>query len=51
MEELFPKDTTFSVSELTSYIKLSLESYFQSVIVEGEISNFKIPVADTIISH
>ncbi|MBO4759437.1 MAG: exodeoxyribonuclease VII large subunit [Spirochaetaceae bacterium] len=41
MTELFPKDTTFSVSELTSYIKTSLEACFQSVIIEGEISNFK----------
>lgn len=41
MTELFPKDTTFSVSELTSYIKSSLEACFQSIIIEGEISNFK----------
>ncbi|MBO4438395.1 MAG: exodeoxyribonuclease VII large subunit [Spirochaetaceae bacterium] len=41
MTELFPKDTTFSVSELTAYIKTSLEACFQSIIIEGEISNFK----------
>ena len=41
MTEIFPKDTTFSVSELTSYIKASIEACFPSVIIEGEISNFK----------
>lgn len=41
MAEIFPKDTTFSVSELTAYIKASIEACFPSVIIEGEISNFK----------
>ena len=41
MTEIFPKDTTFSVSELTAYIKASIEACFPLVIIEGEISNFK----------
>ena len=41
MAEIFPKDTTFSVSELTAYIKASIEACFPLVIIEGEISNFK----------
>ncbi len=38
---LFPEDTVFSVAQLTSLIKEILEGNFQSVTIEGEISNYR----------
>ena len=40
MNDLFA-DQTFSVSDITSLIKQTLEITFHSVTVEGEISNFR----------
>lgn len=39
--ELFSKDTVFSVSELNSLLKGLIEQSFPSVILEGEISNYR----------
>ena len=38
---LFPEDTVFSVAQLTSLIKETLEGNFQAVTIEGEISNYR----------
>ncbi len=37
----FPKDTVFTVSQLNSLIKGIIEPPFSSIVLEGEISNFK----------
>lgn len=39
--QLFPPDTIFSVSQLTSLIKDILEATFPSIVLEGEISNYR----------
>lgn len=41
MTELFPKDTVFSVSNLTSLIRDLLEGTFSNITLEGEISNYR----------
>jgi exodeoxyribonuclease VII large subunit len=38
---LFPPDTIFSVTQLTTCIKDILETTFPAIILEGEISNFR----------
>lgn len=41
MTELFPKDTVFSVSNLTFLIRDLLEGTFSNITLEGEISNYR----------
>lgn len=41
MAELFPKDTVFTVSNLTSLIREILEGTFSNITLEGEISNYR----------
>ena len=41
MAELFPKDTVFTVSNLTSLIRDLLEGTFSNITLEGEISNYR----------
>ena len=41
MTELFPKDTVFSVTNLTTLIRDILEGSFQGITLEGEISNYR----------
>ena len=41
MTELFPKDTVFTVSNLTSLIRDLLEGTFSNITLEGEISNYR----------
>ena len=41
MTELFPKDTVFTVSNLTSLIREILEGTFSNITLEGEISNYR----------
>lgn len=41
MTELFPKDTVFSVTNLTSHIRDLLEGTFSNITLEGEISNYR----------
>ncbi len=41
MEGLFPKDTVFTVTNLTSLLKDILEASFPNITLEGEISNFR----------
>ncbi len=38
---LFPKDTVFSVTNLTTHIKEILEGTFNNITIEGEISGFR----------
>ena len=40
-QQLFPKDTVFSVSELTSLISEILTETFKTITIEGEISNWR----------
>lgn len=39
--QLFPPDTTFTVSSLTSVIKSLLEQGLSNIVMEGEISNYR----------
>lgn len=41
MSELFPRDTVFTVTNLTSLIRDILEGTFSNITLEGEISNFR----------
>lgn len=41
MSELFVENSTFTVAEITSLIRNTLENEFDNVTIEGEISNFK----------
>ena len=41
MAELFPSDTVFSVTNLTSLIRDLLEGTFSNITLEGEISNYR----------
>ena len=41
MTELFPKDTVFTVTNLTSLIRDLLEGTFSNITLEGEISNYR----------
>ncbi len=41
MAELFPSDTVFTVSNLTSLIREILEGTFSNITLEGEISNYR----------
>ena len=41
MESLFPKDTIFTVTNLTSLIRDLLEGTFSNITLEGEISNYR----------
>ncbi|MBQ4379323.1 MAG: exodeoxyribonuclease VII large subunit [Treponema sp.] len=41
MAELFPKDTVFSVTNLTFLIRDLLEGTFSNITLEGEISNYR----------
>lgn len=41
MAEFFPKDTVFTVSNLTSLIRDLLEGTFSNITLEGEISNYR----------
>jgi exodeoxyribonuclease VII large subunit len=40
-QNLFPSDTVFTVTNLTSILKELLESTFTGITLEGEISNFR----------
>ena len=41
MSQLFPKDTVFTVTNLTSLIRDLLEGTFSNITLEGEISNYR----------
>lgn len=41
MSELFPRDTVFTVTNLTSLIRDILEGTFSNITLEGEISNYR----------
>ena len=41
MERLFPPDTVFTVTNLTSLIRDLLEGTFSNITLEGEISNYR----------
>lgn len=41
MTELFPKDTVFTVTNLTAAIRNLLEATFTNITLEGEISNYR----------
>lgn len=41
MSELFPRDTVFTVTNLTSLIRDVLEGTFSNITLEGEISNYR----------
>ena len=40
-QNLFPSDTVFTVTNLTSILKELLESTFTGITLEGEISNYR----------
>jgi len=41
MQQLFPQDTVFSVSQITSLISEILTQTFKTITIEGEISNWR----------
>lgn len=41
MDEIFPKETVYTVSEINSILKGFIEKSFPSVTLEGEISNYR----------
>lgn len=41
MQQLFPPDTVFSVTQITEYISEILTNTFRNITIEGEISNWR----------